>query len=506
MKKYHRIIWGLIAAATLLLLAACGGRTPADSGAVKDDGKGKPAAQTEAADGGGGEVSDGTGTMQYAGAPIDKFEAVDLGGRTLRFQFYFANGRAESTMPDAARPNLSDDGVTESHIMIWENNRRIAEKYNVNMEFMRVPWGDHQDLFITSVMANDPAYDIFGMDNQYALASTSKGFVLSFDDYMPEDADIVNEQKYTLNGGSLMGKEYFFDFKRPFYDAPILGVNLDIIEAIGAENPVDIYDRGEWTWDAFLEICKLATRDIDGDGEIDQWGYGGAVQFNAQCLIASNSGAIMDTETVTQRLDSPNTMEALQFLGELYTVHKVAYSTFASTTTYDDNHDYNGNIRQFLKGDVCFFTHVAWLLPNGEDRLPYNFTVVPHPKGPSSVDDCTYLRGIGGNCIPKGVKDPTVVYQIFEEMQYWWGDDYSLAEEGITDYAFQKYYDIDDWYRSRYNDENNGRLDLVNTIELAEISAVAVPIIRGEMTVSQSVEANKGSIEYKVRMGLPEEQ
>ena len=37
-----------------------------------------------------------------------------------------------------------------------------------------------------------------------------------------------------------------------------------------------IRDRGETapeTWDDFVRICKAATKDTDGDGKIDQYGY-----------------------------------------------------------------------------------------------------------------------------------------------------------------------------------------------------------------------------------------
>ncbi|WP_054739783.1 hypothetical protein [Cellulosilyticum ruminicola] len=39
-------------------------------------------------------------------------------------------------------------------------------------------------------------------------------------------------------------------------NACFLGVNEDIISGLGIEDPVELYEKGQWTWDKFLEIAK----------------------------------------------------------------------------------------------------------------------------------------------------------------------------------------------------------------------------------------------------------
>lgn len=50
--------------------------------------------------------------------------------------------------------------------------------------------------------------------------------------------------------------------------------NKTIFEEEVMETPVELYDKGEWTYDKFLDYMEYFTRDTDGDGEIDQWGLG----------------------------------------------------------------------------------------------------------------------------------------------------------------------------------------------------------------------------------------
>ena len=48
-----------------------------------------------------------------------------------------------------------------------------------------------------------------------------------------------------------------------------------MLDEANLENPQDLYDRGEWTWEKFREYCRILTKDTDGDNNIDQWGYSG---------------------------------------------------------------------------------------------------------------------------------------------------------------------------------------------------------------------------------------
>lgn len=50
--------------------------------------------------------------------------------------------------------------------------------------------------------------------------------------------------------------------------------NKTIFEEEAMETPTELYNKGQWTYDKFLEYMAYFTRDTDGDGEIDQWGLG----------------------------------------------------------------------------------------------------------------------------------------------------------------------------------------------------------------------------------------
>lgn len=85
------------------------------------------------------------------------------------------------------------------------------------------------------------------------------------------------------------------------------------------------------TWDAFLDVSKAMTKDTDGNGKIDRWGFSMVGTNNGSGTsrfmnIARNFGCedatYADGMWMTT-LDTPAFKEALKFFTDLHTVHQV---------------------------------------------------------------------------------------------------------------------------------------------------------------------------------------
>lgn len=87
------------------------------------------------------------------------------------------------------------------------------------------------------------------------------------------------------------------------------------------------YPSQSWTWDDYLHLSRALTRDTDGDGKIDQFGtvftnwLPGWVSW-----VWSNGGDVLspDGNTALGYFNSTETKEALKFLIDLRTRHRVA--------------------------------------------------------------------------------------------------------------------------------------------------------------------------------------
>ncbi len=108
------------------------------------------------------------------------------------------------------------------------------------------------------------------------------------------------------------------------YMTMVLFYNTEMFKAAGLDP-----NKPPKTWDEFLEYAKKLTRDTDGDGKVDQWGFGtvGAkspgfpLRFGP--FIWSFGADYLAPDMKRSTLDSPEAKEAFAFFVELYTKYKV---------------------------------------------------------------------------------------------------------------------------------------------------------------------------------------
>lgn len=108
------------------------------------------------------------------------------------------------------------------------------------------------------------------------------------------------------------------------YMTMVLFYNTNMFKAAG----LDINNPPK-TWTEFLAHAKTLTRDTNGDGKIDQWGFGtvGAkspgfsMRFGP--FIWSYGADYLTPDLKQSALDTPEAKDAFKFFVELYTKHKV---------------------------------------------------------------------------------------------------------------------------------------------------------------------------------------
>ena len=78
----------------------------------------------------------------------------------------------------------------------------------------------------------------------------------------------------------------------------------------------DMQAAGTWTWAAFEELCKKATRDIDNDGTIDVWGVSGSGDDMYVLATFGNGGSFFDFDAegkLQPTMNSQATVDALNW-------------------------------------------------------------------------------------------------------------------------------------------------------------------------------------------------
>lgn len=414
----------------------------------------------------------------------DKFEAFDLGGRTIKvgiwWDYYYTS---DHTKPEDD-PNVAN---TETAQMKLDNIRRIEKKYNCKIQFVNLGWNGIINSINTTIAAGTPECDIYLTDLQFGIPAALNGLCQDLTKIAPKNSDLFSDQKVLVPLDAFFGS-YFFQEKQLPLTGIMLGYNATMIKDLGLEDPQQLYKDGKWTWDKFAEMCQKGTKDSDNDGTTDVYGFGGIFTDLTNGLVMNNGGSIAGTKT--QGLDSKPVMEAFEFIDRLYNKDK-------SARPWVDG-DWNNNLLAWSDGKVLFWTAQAWSLKQEADAatkegadLPFEYHVVPYPQGPEG--DGKSYSPFAGNwyMIPVGVKDPDKVLTIFEEFMNWHGGD-------------PAYRDDPQWLESCFQSEEDVNIELEcgSNLKLDPWGSLApyydfgstifYPIaVSKDKTVSQAVETAK---------------
>ena len=399
-KKITKLIALLLSAVMLLTMTACG-----------NTGNG-PETPSE---------SEENENIKMLNEYFSKYPAVDLGGREIKIaMFYDMFYDSGDTKPED-NPQMTD--MERGQLMI-DNVRRIEKKYNCTITYLN-PGGDAiKSSLNTSVVNGTPDYDVYLTQMDFALPLAVNGYFIDLSTFKGEHLDLNNGQNI-LDVEEIAGTNCFFQKSGMNVVSTYLAYNAEMVEAAGLEDPNDLYARGEWTWEKFAEYCTALTQDTDNNGETDIYGYGGDLTWTLQEFLASND-VILIGDDGKEQLTDPKVLETFKYLGELYSEKKVARPIVD---------DYYEGIHGWINKQSAFGATKMWVLQSNVKRIKFDYRIVPFPQGPSGTGEGA-STGFGDYfVIPRGVKDPEIVYQVLEEFFGYFADDLDLRDEDMISLA-----------------------------------------------------------------------
>lgn len=468
MKKGKSIACLLMAVAVTSCTAGCSG--------TKTQTQAAPASSQEASS---AAVSSGSAN------PQEKYKAQDLGGREFVFAYNW------DMVPATSDAKLDTKTATEEQIGKLANLKRVEKKYNCKIKYINVPYDQISKKLTTSVMANQPFADGVYLNPQQIYPAVLGNEILPLEENVSENSDVLTDKK-VLYPLEYLGKQYAMAEVGPAQTGQFIAFNRDMIKQLSMEAPDELYKKGEWTWDNFMKLAKAATKDTNGDGKIDQWGLGGTPGRLAPLFIASNGSYLLDEANKKSGLDDPKTKEALEFMNKIYNVEKVGY------LANNDPNDYNSNDYAFQKANVAMFYCEDWMLPTADPKLSFKVGCAPAPKGPSNTTDSLYFKAESGMCIPKGVKDPKLVAQIFEEVVDWCGGDFDKKSGTTMQWLETLWPTEDDVTMSVDVASKCGKVDYFSSIPDYPLGNVLNAFLKEGKTPAQAVEQNKQVAQSKV--------
>jgi multiple sugar transport system substrate-binding protein len=239
-------------------------------------------------------------------------------------------------------------------------------------------WGDPAELkayesVVAAFEAAQPSVDVQinhvpAADDFYAQLAT--GFAAG----APPDVFLINYRRYgqfaargaleplgpRLAGSAVLNEEDFYPeplaaFRRDGeliclpqnVSSLVVYYNRDLFDAAGVP-----YPTMGWTWDQFLAAAQALTKDLNGDGIVDQHGLGvenSLIRFTP--FIWQAGGELVDDVDNPTRLtiDTPEARAGIQFFIDLSLVHKVVPTEAEVLAISDEDRFANGTTAMLLQ-------------------------------------------------------------------------------------------------------------------------------------------------------------
>jgi multiple sugar transport system substrate-binding protein len=208
----------------------------------------------------------------------------------------------------------------------WDEARTVQqadfeEKHpDIKIDWMVVPgWGDYPvkcaAMFASATLGDTLEFDAGVNFNIWA----HKGMLRPLDDLIATTSfDIESFYPAAIqaltHAGHIVGLP---QYSHPGCVAPMY--NADLFDELGVARPSD-----DWTYDEFVDTMLKVTKDTDGDGKTDVWGY--AAHAGLKGLyprLRANGGQVYDPTGHECLYDQPPNVKTLQDRYDLFHKYKV---------------------------------------------------------------------------------------------------------------------------------------------------------------------------------------
>ena len=428
MKNLKKFLALGLATAMTLSMAACGGSEGTEG--------------TGTGTGTGTQTGTGTGTGSGT-VTADGTRIINIG--TWWVQYYDSDDALEDA-PDW-QTNQDAEGDDDATLQSKAFNRNIAEmkfanvpvieqKYNCEFYWQNLTYTGVTESINTSILAGAPDCDIYLVDAGMAIPAQMNGLAIDLKTVLPADHDLFTTQQNMsyLDMGDGKACIIMRQEAQKMVEATYpLGFNMQMLEDNNLEDPRELYARGEWTWDVFIQYCQTLTQDTDGDGQIDQYGYCGYENETLEQLMMSNGANI--ASGTTEQLSSAETGEALQMMYDMYNTYNVCYPYDFEGTPSDSMRN------QYTQGNIGFFPIAAWIASGNYDYdygdtqgfyLQWDTAYVQWPIGPSGDAATNAGKNLTSGefyIIPAGIQDPATVVGVLYDYWNWYQDDTSIRDD-----------------------------------------------------------------------------
>lgn len=322
---------------------------------------------------------------------------------------------------------------------IWADDEKTAvgaavkaykEEYGANVEYKQYDYSVYNNKLVQMVAGGNAPDLIFAYWGDMPRLAAIE-LIQPVDSLLDVSKQNLPE---LMNTYMWKGKHYAGTVQQ--VQTPLLWFNKSLMEKEGIDKtPYDLYKEGNWNWNTFLELGKKLTRDTDGDGEIDQWGFN---SINKSCFRWSNNAPMVRT--------SDSGAVSIVWKEEPY----IRAEKFMQQIRFDDvimPQDMSISTEQFGSGKLAMaygtYEFLGSQIQNNKMDAA-NIGLAPFPTGPDFTGSYYAVSNLA--TIANGAKNPKgagrLCEMICEKERELFGDQPNLGNPNYSQYLTDEHMEI----------------------------------------------------------------
>lgn len=224
------------------------------------------------------------------------------------------------------------DGRTTLRYMAWGNPEQIQVERQICTEFERLHPHLHIHLFMVPgtayadklqlMLASRTAPDVMRVDHCDFPALVRKEYFLPLDPFIAAELPgfIEDFLPLSLDEGRWEGRLYGLN---TLFGGILIYYNRSLLQVAGVPDPYQLYRRGLWTWDRFVEMAVALTH--RQNGRTLQFGTSHLVFPQFASVIWNHGGRIMDAAmTRVVMAEDEGAIQGIQHCADLRWKHRCA--------------------------------------------------------------------------------------------------------------------------------------------------------------------------------------
>lgn len=386
---------------------------------------------------------------------------------------------------------------------IFRRNTYVEEKYDV-----KIGWNLNSDpagTYRKSFNAGDSEFDLIMPTLPEAANFAAQGMFYDMKQMPHIDLSAIWWDQQAVKELSIGGKLFYCTSDLSFTAIDTIWImmfNKTLIKEYGLEDPYTIVKNGDWTYDKLEEMIKGVSKDLNGDGKINEFDMVGFVTPSDRYVRAMIlSGGESFTEKTSDdyfTFKSPNT----KFL-EIY--DRTMQLLYSNPDTLDINQIkelsgartiWDAATNMFADNRVLFFSEVMQNIFRLR-QMDVDFGIIPLPKYSKEQDfvpHYVFVDATTVSAVPLNAPDIERTSIILEAL---------TAESTYT--VMPAYYEVSLKTKLARDEQSSGMIDLIRasrTYDLASVynfggiyNAVTNAIVQNKVSYQTAIEKIQGKID-----------